>query len=74
MSSKWGGIAAASINNNNTYIFGREERSKTFNNNEKHDVINNIWSIDLQCQHTDCKTAWLSNYYLSLVICPSLSA
>ena len=46
MSSKWGGTAAASINNNSTYVFGREERSKTFNNNEKYDVINNRWSIE----------------------------
>jgi N-acetylneuraminic acid mutarotase len=45
MSSKRSGIAAASINNN-IYVFGGEEHSRTFNNNEKYDVINNRWSIE----------------------------
>jgi hypothetical protein len=38
MSSKRSGIAAVSINDS-IYVFGSEERSKTFNNNEKYDVI-----------------------------------
>jgi N-acetylneuraminic acid mutarotase len=45
MSSKRSGIAAVSINYS-IYVFGSEERSKTFNNNEKYDVINNRWSIE----------------------------
>lgn len=68
MSSKRSGIAAASINND-IYVFGGEERSKTSNNNEEYDVIIIEGQLNLQCQHTDCKTAWLSNYYLSLVVC-----
>ena len=68
MSSKRSGIAAASINND-IYVFGGEERSKTFNNNEEYDVIIIEGQLNLQCQHTDCKTAWLSNYYLSLFVC-----
>jgi hypothetical protein len=68
MSSKRSGIAAASINND-IYVFGGEERSKTSNNNEEYDVIIIEGQLNLQCQHTDCKTAWLSNYYLSLFVC-----
>ena len=45
MSSKRSGSAAASINNS-IYVFGGEEHSKTFNNNENYDVINNRWSIE----------------------------
>jgi N-acetylneuraminic acid mutarotase len=45
MSSKRSGIAAVSINDS-IYVFGSEEHSKTFNNNEKYDVINNRWSIE----------------------------
>ncbi|MDP8941319.1 MAG: kelch motif-containing protein [Thermoproteota archaeon] len=67
MSSKRSGIAAASINND-IYVFGGEERSKTSNNNEEYDVIIIEGQLNLQCQHTDCKTAWLSNYYLSLFV------
>ena len=68
MSSKRSGIAAASINND-IYVFGGEERSKTSNNNEEYDVIIIEGQLNLQYQHTDCKTAWLSNYYLSLFVC-----
>jgi hypothetical protein len=68
MSSKRSGIAAASINND-IYVFGGEERSKTSNNNEEYDVIIIEGQLNLQCQHTDCKTAWLLNYYLSLFVC-----
>ena len=68
MSSKRSGIAAASINND-IYVFGGEERSKTSNNNEEYDVIIIEGQLNLQCQqHTDCKTAWLSNYCLSLFV------
>jgi N-acetylneuraminic acid mutarotase len=45
MSSKRSGIAAVSINNS-IYVFGSEERSKSFNNNENYYVINNRWSIE----------------------------
>jgi N-acetylneuraminic acid mutarotase len=45
MSSKRSGSAAVSINNS-IYVFEGEERSKSFNNNENYDVINNRWSIE----------------------------
>jgi N-acetylneuraminic acid mutarotase len=45
MPSKRSGIAAASVNNS-IYVFGGEEPSKTFNNNEKYDVKTNKWSIE----------------------------
>jgi N-acetylneuraminic acid mutarotase len=57
MPSKRSGIAAAvvsaattanasSINGINIYIFGGEEPSKTFNNNERYDVTTNAWTSE----------------------------
>ena len=46
MPSKRSGIAAASINSS-IYVFGGEEPSKTFNNNEKYDVKSNKWTTEL---------------------------
>ena len=46
MPSKRSGLAAASINST-IYIFGGEEPSKTFNNNEKYDVKSNKWTTEL---------------------------
>jgi N-acetylneuraminic acid mutarotase len=50
MPSKRSGIAAAAspINGNNSsiYVFGGEEPSKTFDNNEKYDVKTNKWTIE----------------------------
>ncbi len=46
MPSKRSGIAAASINNS-IYVFGGEEPSKTFNNNEKYDVKTNEWTSEV---------------------------
>jgi hypothetical protein len=44
MPSKRSGIAAASsLNNSDIYVFGGEEPSKTFNNNEKYDAKTNKW-------------------------------
>lgn len=40
--SKRSGISAASINNN-IYVFGGEDLTKTYNNNEKYNVKNNKW-------------------------------
>jgi N-acetylneuraminic acid mutarotase len=45
MPSKRSGIAAASINIS-IYVFGGEEPSKTFNNNEKYDVKSNKWTTE----------------------------
>jgi N-acetylneuraminic acid mutarotase len=46
MPSKRSGIAAASINSS-IYVFGGEEPSKTFNNNERYDVKSNKWTTEL---------------------------
>jgi N-acetylneuraminic acid mutarotase len=57
MPSKRSGIAAAaapaataanasSINASNIYVFGGEEPSKTFNNNERYDVTTNAWTSE----------------------------
>jgi N-acetylneuraminic acid mutarotase len=35
-----------SINGGNIYVFGGEEPSKTFNNNEKYDVTTNAWTSE----------------------------
>jgi N-acetylneuraminic acid mutarotase len=46
MPSKRSGISAASVNNNTAtsiYVFGGEDLTKTYNNNEKYDVKNNKW-------------------------------
>jgi hypothetical protein len=44
MPSKRSGISAASINNTSTiYVFGGEDLTKTYNNNEKYDVKSNKW-------------------------------
>jgi N-acetylneuraminic acid mutarotase len=45
MPSKRSGIAAASVNNS-IYVFGGEEPSRTFNNNEKYDVKTSNWTIE----------------------------
>ena len=59
MSSKRSGIAAVSINDS-IYVFGSEERSKTFNNNEKYDVIITDGQLNLQCQqHIMAWQLWL---------------
>jgi N-acetylneuraminic acid mutarotase len=42
MPSNRSGISAASINNN-IYVFGGEDLTKTYNNNEKYNVKNNKW-------------------------------
>jgi N-acetylneuraminic acid mutarotase len=42
MPSKRSGISAASINNN-IYVFGGEDVTKTYNNNEKYNVKDNKW-------------------------------
>src|SRR5918998_543200 len=51
MPSKRSGIAAAaagsSANNSNVYVFGGEEPSMTFNNNERYDVKTNEWTSEL---------------------------
>jgi len=48
MPSKRSGIAAAApaLNSSNIYVFGGEEPSKTFNNNEKYDVKANKWTAE----------------------------
>ena len=46
MPSKRSGIAAASTNSS-IYVFGGEEPSKTFNNNERYDVKINKWTTEL---------------------------
>ena len=48
MPSKRSGIAAASppVNSNNIYVFGGEEPSRTFNNNEKYDAKTNTWTSE----------------------------
>jgi N-acetylneuraminic acid mutarotase len=44
MPSERSGIAAASlINGSSVYVFGGEEPSKTFNNNEKYDSKTDKW-------------------------------
>ncbi|MDQ3854200.1 MAG: kelch repeat-containing protein, partial [Thermoproteota archaeon] len=41
------GIAATSpVNGSSIYVFGGEEPSKTFNNNEKYDVESNTWTSE----------------------------
>jgi N-acetylneuraminic acid mutarotase len=42
MPSERSGISAASVNNT-IYVFGGEDITKTYNNNEKYNVENNIW-------------------------------
>jgi N-acetylneuraminic acid mutarotase len=48
MPSKRSGIAAAAspLNSSNIYVFGGEEPSKTFNNNEKYDAMTNKWTSE----------------------------
>ena len=50
MPSKRSGIAAAAaaspVNSSNIYVFGGEEPSKTFNNNEKYDAKTNKWTSE----------------------------
>jgi N-acetylneuraminic acid mutarotase len=50
MPSKRSGIAAAAaaspVNNSSIYVFGGEEPSKTFNNNEKYDAKTNMWTSE----------------------------
>jgi N-acetylneuraminic acid mutarotase len=56
MPSQRSGIAAAavaaatanasSVNSSNIYVFGGEEPSKTFNNNEKYDATTNKWTSE----------------------------
>jgi N-acetylneuraminic acid mutarotase len=51
MPSQRSGIAAAtanasSVNATNIHVFGGEEPSKTFNNNEKYDVTTNKWTSE----------------------------
>jgi N-acetylneuraminic acid mutarotase len=47
MPSKRSGIAAASpVNSSNIYVFGGEEPSKTFDNNERYDVKANKWTAE----------------------------
>jgi N-acetylneuraminic acid mutarotase len=47
MPSKRSGIAAASLSDSSSfYVFGGEEPSKTFNNNEKYDPKSNKWTIE----------------------------
>ena len=50
MPSNRSGIAAAaaasSLNSSNIYVFGGEEPSKTFNNNEKYDAMTNKWTSE----------------------------
>jgi N-acetylneuraminic acid mutarotase len=48
MPSKRSGIAASSpVNNSNSiYVFGGEEPSRTFNNNEKYDTNTNTWTSE----------------------------
>jgi N-acetylneuraminic acid mutarotase len=43
MPSERSGISAASINNTAIYVFGGEDLTKTYNNNEKYNVKNNKW-------------------------------
>ena len=50
MPSKRSGIAAAAasspVNNSDIYVFGGEEPSKTFDNNEKYDAKTNKWTSE----------------------------
>jgi N-acetylneuraminic acid mutarotase len=52
MPSKRSGIAAAAVaasavnGSSNIYVFGGEEPSKTFNNNEKYDAKTNTWTSE----------------------------
>jgi hypothetical protein len=48
MPSERSGIAAAAsqANNSNIYVFGGEEPSRTFNNNEKYDPESNEWTFE----------------------------
>ncbi len=51
MPTKRSGIAAAAtatapVNSSNIYVFGGEEPSKTFNNNEKYDARTNKWTAE----------------------------
>jgi N-acetylneuraminic acid mutarotase len=49
MPSKRSGIAAAAaspVNSSDIYVFGGEEPSKTFNNNEKYDAKTNKWTSE----------------------------
>jgi N-acetylneuraminic acid mutarotase len=48
MPSKRSGIAAAAspVNSSSIYVFGGEEPSKTFNNNEKYDAETNKWTSE----------------------------
>jgi hypothetical protein len=42
--------AASPINISSICVFGGEEPSKTFNNNEKYDVKANEWKLNSLCQ------------------------
>jgi N-acetylneuraminic acid mutarotase len=51
MPSERSGIAAAAVigspaNSSNIYVFGGEEPSRTFNNNERYDVNTNTWTSE----------------------------
>jgi N-acetylneuraminic acid mutarotase len=51
MPSQRSGIAAAAVigspaNSSNIYVFGGEEPSRTFNNNERYDVNTNTWTSE----------------------------
>jgi len=46
MPSKRSGISAASINNTVIYVFGGEDITKTYSNNEKYDVKSNKWESE----------------------------
>jgi N-acetylneuraminic acid mutarotase len=53
MPSERSGIAAAAVslvNSSNIYVFGGEEPSKTFNNNERYDVRTNEWTSERPMQ------------------------
>ena len=43
MPSERSGISATSINNTTIYVFGGENMTKTYNNNEKYNVKDNTW-------------------------------
>jgi N-acetylneuraminic acid mutarotase len=53
MPSERSGIAAAAVslvNSSNIYVFGGEEPSKTFNNNERYDARTNEWTSERPMQ------------------------
>ena len=46
MPSKRGGLAAASTNTGDIYVFGGEEDAATFNNNEKYNPEADLWTVE----------------------------